>query len=111
GFSTSASGTALNDFAGGPTGLNDGTWHHGCAVYDGTDKILYLDGSEVARNSSAHGGAALGTSSTRFGFIGDGSEASTYNGSRNNIFYQGELDNVRYYTRTLSPSEIATLAS
>lgn len=103
-FSTADGG--IHDFSGGPA-INDGTWHHITAVYDGTDKILYVDGVEVARSVNAHGGSALGTSNTRYGFIGDGSEASDIDGSRNNIYYDGQVDELKLYDGALSAAEIA----
>ncbi len=67
---------------------------------------MYVDGVEVARKANPHGGQALGEDITRFGFIGDGSEADSLDGSRNNIGYNGQLDEVRLFEGTLSPDEI-----
>jgi len=92
-FSSTASST--DDFPASTTGLNDGTWHLGWAVYDGNDKIIYLNGTQDAIRTNAHSGAAIGISSTRWGFIGDGSEATEFDGSRNNIYYDGYIDEVR----------------
>lgn len=105
-FSTNV-GSTIDDFSGGPA-INDGGWHHVVAVYDGTDKILYVDGVEVARDVNTHGGQALGENITRFGFIGDGSEADGFDGSRNNIGYDGQLDELRLYEGALTADEIAT---
>ncbi len=104
-FSTNV-GSTIHDMPAGPA-VNDGTWHHVAAVYDGTDKILYVDGAEVARAVNAHGGAALGENITRFGFIGDGSEATTFDGTKNNLRYDGQLDDLRLYEGTLSADQIA----
>ncbi len=103
-FSTNASG--IHDFTAGSS-INDGSWHHVAAVYDGTDKILYVDGVEIGRDVNTHGGSALGNASTRFGFIGDGSEASTFDGARNNAYYDGQFDDIRLYEGTLTADEIA----
>ena len=43
GFSTYATSGAINDFYG-TISVNDGEWHHIAAVYDGTDKLIYVDG-------------------------------------------------------------------
>ena len=49
-FSTYSTSGGIDDMVGGPA-INDGGWHHIAAVYDGADKILYVDGVEVARVS------------------------------------------------------------
>ncbi len=108
-FSTSRTGTTLRDNYGGSAGdLNDGAWHYITAVYDGSNKILYIDGTMVLSFANAHGGNALGTSSTRFGFIGEGSEANSFNGSRNNIYYNGKYDEIRFLENDLSADWIKT---
>jgi hypothetical protein len=56
-------------------------------------------------------GTGLGTGATRYGFLGDGSEASGYNGDRNGYEYGGLLDDVYVYHRVLSETEIADLAA
>ena len=72
GFSTYALTGGINDFNGN-TVVNDGQWHHIAAVYDGTDKLIYVDGILDATQTNPHGGSGLGKTTTRFGFIGDGS--------------------------------------
>jgi len=107
GFSTTDVGSTIDDFDSGVgNSVNDGQWHHIAAVYDGTDKIIYIDGVEVARRVNAHSGSNLGVGSTRFGFIGDGSEATSFNGSRNNIYYDGVIDEVRIWHTTRSGAQI-----
>ena len=61
-----------NGHISGQTGLMDGQWHHIAAVYDGTDKIIYVDGVEDARVTNPHSGIGIGKNITRYGFIGDG---------------------------------------
>lgn len=95
-FSTNSGG--IDDQDGTTTGLNDGSWHYACAVYDGTDKIIYVNGVEDSRVTNAHSGANLGATSTRYGFIGDGSEATSFDGGRNDIYYDGSIDHQRYST-------------
>lgn len=108
GFSTTdITGTIHDFYSGSSNTVNDGNWHHIAAVYDGTDKMIYINGVEVARSTNAHGGNDLGTGLTRFGFIGDGSEASTFNGSRNNLHYNGSVNEVRIWNLVRSASEIA----
>ncbi|USO04440.1 MAG: hypothetical protein H6853_04000 [Rhodospirillales bacterium] len=105
GFSTAGNGLSVHDFYSAAT-VNDGTWHHIAAVYDGTDKILYVDGVESARSTNTHGGLALGKN-TRYGFIGDGSEASTFDTARNSLYYDGAFDDMRLYEGTMSNAWVA----
>jgi len=104
GFSTAGNGIGTNDQLSGVT-VNDGNWHHVAAVYDGTDKILYVDGAEVDRVNNVYGGTALGKG-TRYGFIGDGSEAGSFDAGRNNSYYDGLFDNIRMYEGTMSEAWI-----
>ena len=104
GFSTASGG--VDDFYTSGSPVNDGTWHHIVGVYDGTDKIIYVDGVEVARKLNPHSGANIGTGSTRFGFLGEGSEATSYNSTRNNFYYDGKIDEVRLWHTARTPSEI-----
>ena len=85
GFSTHSHGNGnIKDFySGSGHTVNDGQWHHIAGVYDGTDKIIYIDGVEVARQVNPHSGADLGRNNrTRWGFIGDGSEAASFNSNK-----------------------------
>lgn len=106
GFSTMAASDAIDDMYSTQT-VNDGTWHHIAGVYDGTDKIIYIDGVEVARVTNAHSGLALGTTNTRFGIIGDGSEAGSFNAGRNNVYFDGDLASVRVWTTVRSEAQLA----
>ena len=59
-------------------------------------KITYLDG-QVDKEYTANGnleGLGFGKE-TRYGIIGDGSEVTTYNGVKNNIFYDGDIGAVQ----------------
>lgn len=95
----------------GTTRINDGNWHYVGYTYSVNDQkiILYVDGV-VDKTYNADGTmAALGTanSSSRYGFLGDGSEASSENSSRNGIYFDGGIAAIHYYKdRVLSPSEV-----
>ena len=106
GFSTTDNSSHTDDFYG-TTAVNDGNWHHIAAVYDGTDKRIYVDGVLDATNSNPHGAKKLGTGITRYGFIGDGSEADTYNGGRNSIYFDGSIDEVRVWSTVRSAADIS----
>ncbi len=109
GFATTASGTIVD--MQGNTSANDGQWHFGCVVFDSSevnDKKIYLDGVLDAEQDAYSTGTNLGTGTTRYGFMGEGSEASTFNGSRNNIYYDGFIDEVRISDVARLPGWIQT---
>jgi len=105
GFST-RSGSEINDMFSSMSGLNDGNWHHVAVTYGASaGKNIYIDGS---LDSSIASMGALGTSATRFGFIGDGSEASTFNAARNNLYYDGLISEVKIWDNALNAEEVRT---
>ena len=106
GFSTADISTIDDFYTSTANTVNDGNWHHIAAVYDGTDKKIYIDGNLVATKSNPHGGLPLGKGTTRYGFLGDGSEATFGGGPRNNLFFQGELDEVRIWSDVRNLLEI-----
>ena len=125
GFSSSSAPAYnnYNDQLSTTQNLNDGSWHFGSARYDGTDKYLYIDnGQEDDVEYNPHNGNAIGVGNDadfggtesnddpRYGFIGDGSEATTEDGSRNNFYYHGFLDEIRYFEEALSPERIGWIA-
>ena len=73
-----------------------GRWQHVAATYDGTTARIYLDGT-------------LAASSTFTGNVGDSNSwrIGAY-GSPAGGFFQGSIDNVRIYSRSLSASEVQT---
>jgi len=81
--------------------LMDGQWHHVGLVWDGSQRHLYADGAEVAKDTGAlaalqscDGGLHLG--------VGKGVDAGT--------FWAGLLDDVRIYSVALSPAELEQIA-
>jgi len=65
----------------------------------------------VVRRHPLFGGPTFGTGTTRYGFLGIGSEATEFNGRPNATgYFDGELDDVHIYSRALSQAEIAYLA-
>ena len=97
--------------------IEDGNWHHICGWFNKSstvDKKIFIDGVMVASNSNTHSGRNLGTSdrTRHYGFIGWGSEASSFNGNgsvHQNDFMRGKIDDVRIYSRSLSDEEISAL--
>ena len=72
----------------------DGEWHRVGLTWDGTNRILYVDGVEVAKGTeSTLGGSASGL------YIGAGSVGRGEPGS----FWFGLIDDVRIYDRAITP--------
>lgn len=89
------------------TSSNDDNWHYGVVVYDSSEDNIkfYLDG-ELDGTHSYASLEPISDSSTRYGFIGDGSEASSFDGNRNSNYFNGSIDELRIYNRALSSSTI-----
>lgn len=77
--------------------LQTGTWHHTCGTWDGSNMTLYLDGSSVA-TQNASGIASGVTSGTQIG--------ASFGPSG---LFDGKIDEVGFWTRELSASEITQL--
>ncbi len=92
-----------NAYAGGSVTLNDTNWHHVTMVYDGTktgnaNRIKgYVDG--VAKKLSFQGTVPTKTTTGTNAF-GIGSLGGSYS--------NGQVDDVRVYTRPLSAAEVVT---
>ena len=106
-FCTRTAGGGIHDFHAGQSGqVNNGEWHYVTAVYDGSQKHLFVDGVLVQSVNAP--GQSIGTGANRYGFIGDGSEANSFNGGRNGKYFKGQLDEIRFYNVALSPGRIIT---
>ncbi len=91
------------------TRIDDGQWHHIAAIFDHGGLMLYIDGRVDA---TTRFGNTFGSGTPRFGFLGVGSEAETFDGTKAPENYlQGALDDVYFFTRALTPTEIAQLAA
>ncbi len=89
--------------------IDDGQWHHVAGVFDRGQIIIYIDGQVDA---TMRGGDSFGTGNPRFGFVGVGSEATVFDGDKApENYFEGEIDDVRLYTRALSIEEIQLLAA
>ena len=82
--------------------IDDGVWHHGGWVYDGSEVRLYLDGA-LAGSQSYTLDAAMDVANP----ICIGSYDNTCTDSR--FFFDGELDDVRIYNKALTETEIKQL--
>lgn len=107
GFSTEPTAGSIDDFYSSTTlRVNDGNWHHIAAVYDGTDKFIYIDGNLINTRLNPHGGSNLGNGTTRYGYIGDGSESGAFNAGRNGIHYEGDIAEVRIWSIARTADQI-----
>lgn len=100
---TELSGTVSNTI--------DGNWHHIAGVLNGSGMIAYFDGVQVASNTDTNA-IFYGTSvnnainSGAVGYLNFGRNQDTAG-----YEFSGNIDEARVYNRTLSATDIATLAS
>ena len=87
-------GSMITDTGG--TLAADGTWHHIAMTWDGANMVEWFDGVSVGQGTFPIGSANMGL---------------TLGASRSGYFVQGTLDEALYYTRALTPAEIAMLAA
>lgn len=80
-----------------PLNYSDGQWHHIVAVYNGTTRAMWYDGTLLVQDSPG----ANGSTSANFAI------GRTNNGE----FFQGTLDDVAVWNHALTNSEIIALAS
>ena len=73
-------------------------WHHVIVIWNGVDRILYIDGAEAARST--------GTWMYSARPVGVGGDKDFGN---LNLPYSGDMDDVRFYNRPLSTIEAALL--
>lgn len=99
---------SLYDLGAGDTKLfNDGRWHHIAVTFSvQNQEIKFYGDGKLLKTHTANGSmSALGAGSQRYGFVGDGSEAPTENGSRNNEYYIGNIDYVMMYDDIALPAK------
>lgn len=98
-FQTSANNTYNEDVI---VAFQRDVWVHVAATFTATSKALYFDGVEVGREDPTDP-LVFGTDPVRIGCDIDSGTAGQY--------FEGALDDVRYYDRVLSPAEIQALAA
>ncbi|APD92150.1 hypothetical protein BM525_19910 (plasmid) [Alteromonas mediterranea] len=87
---------------------NDGEWHQVVASY-GSQGGLQIFIDDVLAISDIYRGDLGRSNVTRYGFLGDGSEANAYDGGRNYLYYEGGLDNVLLYDEEFTFNEVSNL--
>ena len=94
----------------GETDVADDEWHHLVAVFDGVEKRIYVDGELDASTDATT--EVIGAGQSRFGFIGIGSEAGTFDAATGpNWAFNGIMDEYLMFHRSLSEAEIAHLST
>jgi len=114
GFSTyENSGSEILD-TNGTAVLNDDRPHLGTFIFDNSitnDTRLFADGAPDLSADRVANGTHLGKSSTRYAFIGDGSEADAQNGDVNSFYYDGEIAEIVYFNTAMSSIEVNRMHS
>ncbi|MCP4263926.1 MAG: LamG domain-containing protein [Planctomycetes bacterium] len=103
GFKTNGtSPTWVASADGSATDLFDGEWHHTAAVYDGAEKVIYLDSVEILRDA-ATGQISVGLETGRV-LIGGGRDVDPMVNE-----FGGRIDEARIYDRALTQEEIVAV--
>lgn len=92
---------AASDYRFDPISANQ--WYHIVMTYQNGALIVYLNGTEVARNNEALGNFVFG-SATSDTYIGADPGGQTISG-----FFNGIVDEVRTYNRALTEAEVVQL--
>ena len=87
---------------GSAADLFDGDWHHVASVYDGAEKVIYLDSVEIVRGS-ATGQIGIGEGTGRV-LLGGGRDVEPMV-----IEFGGLIDEARIYDRALTQEEIVAV--
>ena len=111
GFHTRSTANGIKDMWGN-TNIRDNNWHHIVWVYDKQevyDKKIYVDGQLDGQQNAYPTNTNLGTTRRRYGFIGEGSEAGSYNAGRNNRYFQGSINKISIWKKAFTANEISSL--
>jgi concanavalin A-like lectin/glucanase superfamily protein len=97
-FETSFAGLASIEAS--PTVVTDFAWHHVAGSWDGNLKTLFVDGMPLVATPAGFADSSLPI------VIGADIDTGMPTG-----FFEGDLDDVRFYSRALAPDEVAVLAA
>lgn len=92
------------------SGISTGAWHHVAAVQSDTEEPkIYVDGSEVSASLSETGVVA---EETYFDDLASNAELTgigSFRRSTTTNYFNGSIDNVHFYNRTLSAEQISAI--
>ncbi len=89
-------GLSACNFETGANTLQAGVWHHVAAVWDGTNRYLYIDGKQRAFEAQS-GTMAVNDNDLTIG-----------NNADNNRDFDGQIDEVKIFNYALTPEQIKT---
>src|SRR5207248_1885596 len=89
-------GSSVDHVLSSPATVTDNAWHHVALTKDGTNLILYLDGSSVAS-----------TPMTEATYYQGGGIAIGRDGDSSGSYFPGNIDEVAVYDHALSASQVA----
>ncbi|MCR9132811.1 MAG: DUF2341 domain-containing protein [bacterium] len=93
------------DFGSNAT-VNNNAWRHVTGVYNNGAVRIYIDG---VQNSNTTQGSSFGTGTTRYGYIGVGSESNTFDGNKGpSSYFNGDMDEVKISNVARSANWIRT---
>jgi len=107
-FWATAVGDEVDDMIG-QIEVADGVWHYLTVTYDKATghKSIYVDGQLDSTLENPHNNSPIGTNSSRYGFVGAGSEADSFNEEIGpDHYFNGQMAHLRIYHRALSLAEI-----
>ena len=81
-----------------PTDLMDGNWHHVAGIYDGANKYLYLDGTQI--------GTQAQTGNVAFTGVNNGIGANLNSVGTASEFFNGMIDELRIWSVARSGAQI-----
>ena len=90
----------------GTSTSNDGQWHMGAVVASSSNSRIrfYLDGQPDGTHNFSF--SYFGAGSRRWGIVADGSEATQNNGTRNGIYYDGDIAQLAFLSEFWDDSKV-----
>jgi hypothetical protein len=102
-YVANGNGTTRNSVSTPANSISLGRWHHLLATYDGTNTVLYVDGAQLARDSTTLAGANTMAPDLWSPFTMGGSFWQNIGPAR---AFNGCLDEIAVYTNVLSALQV-----
>jgi hypothetical protein len=110
--------SGANYFVTSPLNYNDSKWHYAVGTYDGSAVKLYIDGVQVADNSTIAPAAGSSSSSSTVPLLPDNTGIQPVRIGANSLrledggkgtagYYIGSIGEIRAWNRSLSAEEVA----